>query len=359
MANPFSEGRMIRRDISSSRGFASLSPAAQLLFCLLIPHFNSHGKMNGSPYFVKGEVVPLLGQYDVPEIVTCLQEISTKTNVKWFEVDGLSYLHATKWFEHQCLRDEKLGTDRLPSYAGGEAVAVAPAPPVGDKGTLSLESVPNVPADAPSAEPVPAKAPKAEEYPADFLAFWVLYPNKKSGKANAYKSWRTVVVKKGVDVAAVMSGLRNHLDSTAWQKDGGDFIPHATTWLNQQRWDADFESQHVESADAARFRRWWLHSFETVVGYPYVVGQGSHDERTIGRLLGSGGLQEVVRRACRLFMMHSPAGRKPTIARLEYLLNELDPVNPPDLPVCRELGIYPPDGVRFAEWAPVSGVSHG
>ena len=124
MAAPISDGRMIRKDISKSKGFAAMPHDAQLLFCLLIPHFNSHGKMNGNPYFIKGEVVPLLDCYGTSAIERCLLEISAHTNVKWYEVDGIMYLQATKWEEHQQIRQDKIGKDLLPDYSGTTPVIV-------------------------------------------------------------------------------------------------------------------------------------------------------------------------------------------------------------------------------------------
>lgn len=113
-----SQGRMIRKSISQSKGIAQLSPESISLFCMLIPHFNAHGKMNGDPYFIKGEVVPRIKWFTVEKIKKCLKEISQKTNVKWFIHDGLWYIHSLNFKEHQELREERLGDDCLPSYPG-------------------------------------------------------------------------------------------------------------------------------------------------------------------------------------------------------------------------------------------------
>lgn len=109
--------RMITREISKSKKLAELSPDALNLFCFLIPHFDSHGKMNGDPYFIKGEVCPRIIRFTIPKIEKCLKEISTKTNVKWFDIDDLKYIHSVNFSEHQPgLRSDRMGEDRLPSY---------------------------------------------------------------------------------------------------------------------------------------------------------------------------------------------------------------------------------------------------
>jgi len=111
------KGRMINVDISLSRKVGNLSPHALSLFCMLIPHFNAHGKMLANPYLVKGLVCPLI-DWMTPELIQAsLIEISDKTNVKfWQDDDGLYYLHSLNWTDHQELKSDRLGPDYLPSY---------------------------------------------------------------------------------------------------------------------------------------------------------------------------------------------------------------------------------------------------
>ncbi len=107
---------MIRRDVSKSQKIASLSKESTILFLMIIPHLNSFGKLNGSPHFIKGEVVPLLEYFDIKLIEKCLKEITEKTNVKWFKVAGLHYLQSINWEEHQDLRESRRGHDELPDF---------------------------------------------------------------------------------------------------------------------------------------------------------------------------------------------------------------------------------------------------
>jgi hypothetical protein len=39
-----------------------------------------------------------------------------------------------------------------------------------------------------------------------------------------------------------MAGLENHKKSQQWVKDNGQFIPHASTWLNGKRWEDELEA---------------------------------------------------------------------------------------------------------------------
>jgi hypothetical protein len=105
-----------------SAKIAQLSPEAMALFCLLIPHFNSHGKMLADPHAIKGTVCPLIIWMTVEKIKECLVEISSKTNVRWWRDEkGLHYLQSLSWGDHQTLRKDRLGSDHLPDYPGDKS----------------------------------------------------------------------------------------------------------------------------------------------------------------------------------------------------------------------------------------------
>lgn len=112
-----SAGRMINVDIALSVKVGSLSPESLALFCLLIPHFNAHGKMLANPHLIKGLVCPLVEWLTPEKVVGCLGEISEKTNVKfWRDEKGIYYLHSLNWSDHQSLKNDRLGPDHLPNY---------------------------------------------------------------------------------------------------------------------------------------------------------------------------------------------------------------------------------------------------
>lgn len=108
--------RLIHPEISLSGKIAKLSPEALALFCLIIPHLSSHGKMIGQPFVVKGQVAPLIPWMDIQTIVKCLREIDESTNVKWYRSGKLLWLHSVNWEEHQKLR--RAGHDAMPDYPG-------------------------------------------------------------------------------------------------------------------------------------------------------------------------------------------------------------------------------------------------
>lgn len=82
----------------------------------------------------------------------------------------------------------------------------------------------------------PHKSPQGDDD--GFSEFWAAYPNKRCGKANALKAWRKIKHTPELD-ADIMSGLERQKAWPQWEKDGGQYVPMATTWLNQRRWDAE------------------------------------------------------------------------------------------------------------------------
>lgn len=112
-------GRMLNKDISDSSKYASLSPEAAVLFTMIIPHLNSHGKLNGGVGFIKDEVCPKIKYLTIHNLSTLLAEISEKTNIKWFKNDERCWIHSLNFLsQHQNLKPDRLGQDLLPTYSG-------------------------------------------------------------------------------------------------------------------------------------------------------------------------------------------------------------------------------------------------
>ena len=69
-----------------------------------------------------------------------------------------------------------------------------------------------------------------------FGEFWKLYP-RKVAKVAAQRSWKRLTNK---NIDEIFKVYHEHL--LRWKKTEVQFIPHASTWLNQQRWEDELES---------------------------------------------------------------------------------------------------------------------
>lgn len=89
--------------------------------------------------------------------------------------------------------------------------------------------------DAPKTKRSRSSVP--DQYPHDFEEFWKVYP-RREGKGDACKAWQrlTMPQKRKAYVA-----LKSQLPALeAKRRDPrGDFCPHASTWINQGRFDDD------------------------------------------------------------------------------------------------------------------------
>ncbi len=67
-----------------------------------------------------------------------------------------------------------------------------------------------------------------------FDQFWEAYP-RKVGKGAARKSWQRL--SPGPELLQeILNSLGEQVYSDPWLRESGRYIPHPTTWLNQERW---------------------------------------------------------------------------------------------------------------------------
>lgn len=76
----------------------------------------------------------------------------------------------------------------------------------------------------------------------DFETFWTAYPRKES-KAQAKKSFAKV----NVSMDELLQALETQKQSDQWRRDCGQYIPYASTWLNQRRWEDETPAQAEEA----------------------------------------------------------------------------------------------------------------
>lgn len=130
-------------------------------------------------------------------------------------------------------RDAAIETGKL----GGNPALKAGKKRKGKSNTKNPESIVQTPeaskgmtvGDNPTLNPTDNPPVKA-----DFDRFWDAYP-RKTGKKAAQKSWDKATDKPDID--AILASIDRQKASDQWTKDGGQYIPHPATWLNQGRWD--------------------------------------------------------------------------------------------------------------------------
>lgn len=143
--------------------------------------------------------------------------------------------------------DSRLRQQRHRGHAVGN---VDVTPPSASASSSASASASAKHPETPSVSPI-----KTETEPSCFEAFWSLWPKhkRKVGKSKVQKLWDS----KGLDTKApqIMLALEAFKKCEDWKKDGGQYIPMPSTWLNQERWDSDpkdiLTSAGEDDADAA------------------------------------------------------------------------------------------------------------
>ena len=104
----------------------------------------------------------------------------------------------------------------------------------------------------------------------EFDRFWQLYPRRVSRKA-AEKAWLKIGAEQNRDLfVEIIKGLRRSI--VYWQQKGTapEFIPHASTWLNQERWTDELGVTIDDVAAAAKCPkcqgRGWTQKIDPVRG---------------------------------------------------------------------------------------------
>jgi hypothetical protein len=67
-----------------------------------------------------------------------------------------------------------------------------------------------------------------------FEAFWQAYP-RRIGKGAALRAWQKITSPRRT-LQAIVAALQWQVLTEQWTRDGGRFIPHPATYLNQTRW---------------------------------------------------------------------------------------------------------------------------
>ncbi len=90
-----------------------------------------------------------------------------------------------------------------------------------------------------------------ETWETQFNKFYSAYPRKV--KKQKVKEWFMKNTPSNELFSSIMDSLEQFRASRDWQKDGGRFIPHPSTWLNQRRW----EDETVDQSSFDDFKQLW------------------------------------------------------------------------------------------------------
>tara|TARA_R110002033_G_scaffold83400_1_gene134312 strand:+ start:107 stop:817 length:711 start_codon:yes stop_codon:yes gene_type:complete len=79
----------------------------------------------------------------------------------------------------------------------------------------------------------------------DFDSFWKFYPRKASKEA-ARKAWEKLRPDQHI-MQMILDNVKERVEKGEWRKDNQSFILHASTYLNQKRWEDEVLDQQTQT----------------------------------------------------------------------------------------------------------------
>ena len=225
--------RILWEDICSSADIDMLSPFEETVFYRLLVVVDDYGRIDARPNFLKSKLFVTKNGITEKSIRDALLKLALVGLVRFYEVDGKSFLYLPKWSSHQRLRVTKpkypapvIENEVLPQVAAdcGELRQLA-----ADCGLNPIQSESEYESEYESNPPTPQ---------GEFDEFWRAYPKKKA-KAAALKAWNRIKPNKEL-FEKILCAVELAKQSAQWKRDNGQYIPHPATWLNQGRWDDEW-----------------------------------------------------------------------------------------------------------------------
>lgn len=227
--------RTIKPEFFTSEDIVALSPMARLLYIALWCEADREGRLAWKPKTFKMRYLPA----DDCDVSALCDELTQGGLVRLYG-DGLAYI--PNFGKHQHLNPRE-ATSTLPDPHASSTRAARV-----EHATVTVEtrgSDTQVGREGKGREVNPSSPDKpameAEKFSPTFETFWAAYP-RKVGKDAAAKAFAKRRV-GDVLLNAMLVAIARQRAGPDWRKDGGQFIPHPSTWLNEGRWMDDDEGR--------------------------------------------------------------------------------------------------------------------
>lgn len=273
--------RSIKPGFFDNEILGDIEPLTRLLFIGLWCIADREGRLEDRPRRIKKEILGY-DDVDADEVDKMLQKLHDAGFIIRYTIEGKEYIEVINFTKHQNPHIREKASEIPPpptndaAYEGEKQDSTRQAP---DKHSASTIQVPpitgtlspspdylspttgNTPGDGAGTEGNAVDQQPGEsltvkkagtaagkgtrEQPSKTLAerrfdeFWAAYP-KKVGKKAARSSWNKI--KPDAELHdKIMTAIGRARVTDQWQRENGRFIPNPTTWLNQGRWDDEYE----------------------------------------------------------------------------------------------------------------------
>ena len=223
--------RTIKPEFPQSESMGRISRDARLTFILLWTLADDSGRLRGNSRMLASLLYPY--DDDAKELISgWLSELERVGCIFRYVHNNDSYIEVCNWLLHQKI--DKPSASKIPPFANvredssnvREDSSLDQGSRIKDQGKDQGED------QGTERKNARRRAPACEDSP-DFTEFWQAYPRKEN-KGAARQAFAKAILKAPPEV--ILQAVKVFATSP---KGRGDYCPHASTWLNQERWTDD------------------------------------------------------------------------------------------------------------------------
>jgi len=268
--------RILKESICSSENIDQLTPFEETVFYRLMVNCDDFGRMDARQKILKANLFPLkdIAQHELEQ---AMRSLMLADLVIPYEVDGKQYYQIKNWEKHQRIRAKR---GKYPAAADVPQTVKSVLDERNDRSahacdltahdselttrdskllthdselttcdseltTCDSELLTHDSNCPPESNPIQSKKnqnPKGIQSRARtrmreeaFTRFWREYPRRES-KKTAKQAFDRLDPDPEL-FQEMLDAIASWKKTDQWQKNGGQFIPHPATWLNQRRWE--------------------------------------------------------------------------------------------------------------------------
>ena len=259
--------RSIKPGFFDNEILGDLPPLTRLLFIGLWTIADREGRLEDKPRRIKKM---LMGYDDVDAdgVDQMLQSLHDTGFIFRYSIDGNNYIQIVNFLKHQnphirekaseipppppeLIAEHHESPIQAPDLHSAGTVQATPITVNLSPSTGTLSPTTDNPPEGGDDDGEPDKQPKKSLLEQRFDEFWAAYP-KKVGKKAALAAWKRV--KPDTELFdKIMTAIGKARVTEQWTKENGRFIPNPTTWLNQGRWDDEYEEGPMNGINSKYF----------------------------------------------------------------------------------------------------------
>lgn len=228
--------RSIKPEFFTDEEIGKLGFAARLFFVGLWCHADKAGRLEDKPMQLAIQIIP----YDMKKRgvsgANLLNELVPRFVIR-YKADGKSLLQIRNFSKHQKPHHTERESNLPNPPSNGYLTVREPM----EEGSVIGEG-------KGGGKGKVYTSPSGDGNHDGFDQFWETYP-RKIGKEAARKAWKKLRPSPQMQSMIVIA-VKTQCACDQWTRDGGQFIPHPTTWLNQGRWQDEVQGQAVAQAKA-------------------------------------------------------------------------------------------------------------